>query len=296
MNLVGAEVAVAVRVAGSWLAAIAALHPTAAASQSATAQQTSSADASDDPGGDYAKPQNLFQLLYEYKTAPGAGAATGTVREVTTDTVNLRLDQKIDVDPQWTIALRGDLPLIAKNPISSGNPNGDYVYGVGDADAQVALIYKIDARWTAALGARLIAPTGDDLLGAGKWQVMPGMAVRYALSEISPGSYFEPLLRYDASFAGDPSRRSISNLQFAPTFNLGLPDRWFVALYPSPEIRINYGPPIAGQTGRLFVPFDVRVGRKLADNVAVSLEVSVPIIKDYPIYNFKSQVRLNLSF
>ena len=33
----------------------------------------------------------------------------------------------------------------------------------------------------------------------------------------SKGSYFEPLLRYDQSFAGDPSKKSISNLQFAPS-------------------------------------------------------------------------------
>ena len=43
-------------------------------------------------------------------------------------------------------------------------------------------------------------------------------------------------------------------------FNIGLPDRRFLTFYPSPDIRINYGDPITGQTGRLFLPFDVRVG------------------------------------
>ena len=33
----------------------------------------------------------------------------------------------------------------------------------------------------------------------------------------SKGSYFEPLLRYDQGFTGDPSKKSISNLQFAPS-------------------------------------------------------------------------------
>jgi hypothetical protein len=104
------------------------------------------------------------------------------------------------------------------------------------------------------------------------------------------------VFRYDVSFAGDPTKKNISNLQFAPTFNLGLPDRWFLTFYPSADIRFNFGDPITGQTGRLFLPFDVRIGRKLSDNTALSLEVGVPIIKDYPVYDFKTQVRLNVTY
>jgi hypothetical protein len=59
---------------------------------------------------------------------------------------------------------------------------------------------------------------------------------------------------------------------------------------------VNFGDPVTGQTGRLFLPLDVRVGRKLSNNVVISLEIGVPIIKDYPVYNFKSQVRLNMKF
>jgi hypothetical protein len=260
-----------------------------------TAQQISSPDQSENTGDDFDLPLNLFQLMYAYKTAPGAGAVRGTIREVTTDTINLRVDHPIDLDSQWTLGLRSDLPLLAKNPLSSENPTGDYRYGAGDADFQAALIHDFDARWTAGFGARLIAPTGDDILGSGKWQIMPGFAVRYALSEVSSNSYLEPLVRYDFGFAG-PSTKNISNLQFAPTFNVSLPDRWFVTFYPSADIRVNYGDPVAGQTGRLFLPFDARIGRKLTDDLALSLEVSVPIIKDYPVYDFKTEVRLNLKF
>jgi hypothetical protein len=94
----------------------------------------------------------------------------------------------------------------------------------------------------------------------------------------------------------DPTRKNISNLQFAPTFNIGLPDRWFLTLFPSADIRINYGDPITGQTGQLFLPFDVRVGRQLSNNVALSFELGVPIIKDYPVYNLKAQLRLNVTY
>ncbi len=82
----------------------------------------------------------------------------------------------------------------------------------------------------------------------------------------------------------------------APAFNVGLPDQWFITFYPSPDIRVNFCDPITGQTGRLFLPFDFRVGRKLEENAALSFEPGVPIIKDYPVYNMKTQVRLNLTF
>jgi hypothetical protein len=291
-----------VRLVGSWFIDVLTLQPMIAGAQNApapavvAAQQISAQAQAENTGQDFDRPLNMFQLRYEYKTAPGSGSEKGTLSTVTNDIVTLRGDHRIDLTPQWAVGLRTDLPFLAKDPISSTNPSGNYLYGVGDADFQAALIHEFNARWTAGFGARLIAPTGGDTLGSGKWQIMPGAAVRYALFEVSPGSYFEPFVRYEVSFAGDPSKKNISNLQFAPTLNLILPDHWFFTFYPSEDIRVNYGDPVTGQTGRLFLPFDVRVGRKLSKDLVLSLEVGVPIIKDYPVYDFKTQVRLNMLF
>lgn len=278
--------------ASGFLAGLIILKPVGAASQ-----QSNAPDQVPNTGQDLFKPPpDLFQLLYGYRTVPGNGGTAGSTVTVTTDTVNLRLDHRVDLSQQSAIVLRADLPILAKDPISASNPNGDYLYGIGDADAQAVFIHNFDNQWAAGFGARVIAPTGGDTLGSGKWQIMPIAGFRYGLSEISPGSYLEPFARYDVSFAGDPSRRNISNLQLAPFLNIGLPDRWFVAFYPSADIRINFGDPVTGQTGRLFLPFDTRVGRNLTDQIALSLEIGVPIIKDYPVYNFKAQVRLNVTY
>jgi hypothetical protein len=263
----------------------------------AAAQGSSSQNQNANTGDDlFEPPPNLFQMMYQYRTAPGSGSTPGSIREVTTDTLNLRMDHTVNLAPLWLLALRADLPLLSKNPVTSSNPDGDYLQGVGDADFQGTLIHELDQRWTIGFGARLTAPTGGETLGSEKWQIMPGAGFRYALPEINSSSYIEPIVRYNVSFAGDPTKKNISNLQFAPTFNLGLPDRWFVTFYPSADIRINFGDPVTGQTGRLFLPFDARIGRKLSDNIALSLEVGVPIIKDYPVYNLKTQVRLNATY
>jgi hypothetical protein len=278
--------------AGGFLLGVVALNPAVAA-----AQQLDVRDQAPNTGQDFFRPPpNMFQLLYNYRTAPGSGSAPGSLATVTTDTLDLRLDHRVDLTQQSMIALRSDLPLLAKNPITSGNPNGDYLYGVGDAYAQALFIYDFDTRWAGGFGARVIAPTGGDGLGSGKWQIMPIAGFRYGLPEVSRGSFFEPFARYDVSFAGDPSRRNISNLQLAPYLNIALPEKWFVSLYPSADIRVNFGDPVPGQTGRLFLPFDARIGRDLTDHIALSLEIGVPIIKDYPVYNFKAEVRLNVTF
>jgi hypothetical protein len=48
--------------------------------------------------------------------------------------MKLRGDLRIDLAPQWAVGLRADLPFVAKNPISSTNPAGNYLFGLGDAD------------------------------------------------------------------------------------------------------------------------------------------------------------------
>src|SRR4029078_2243227 len=154
-------------------------------------------------GEDFFKPPaNMFQLLYGYQTAPGTGEAKGSLATLTPDRVELRLHHRVDLTQQSLIALPSDLPLLAKNPITSSNPNGDYLYGLGDADTQAIFVYNFDARWAAGIGARVIAPTGGTLASA-KGQIIPMAALRYGLPEVSRGSYFEPFARYDVSFAGD---------------------------------------------------------------------------------------------
>jgi hypothetical protein len=257
---------------------------------------TPNQDQGEGPAGDPLTPQNLLQLEYQVKTTPGTNL-NGEPDTVTTDTTKLRGDLSFNLSPYWQLVFRGDLPYVAKDAQNSEtNPDGAFVYGWGDSDVQAALINEINARWKAGAGVRFIAPTGGDYFGSGKWQVQPVVGFRYALPEFGKGGYFEPLLRWTYSFAGDPTKKNINNLQLAPMVNFSLPDRWFFTLYPSTDIRWNFGDAATGQTGRLFLPFDARIGKKFSDLFNVSLEVGVPIIKQYPVYNFMTALRFNLTF
>jgi len=172
------------------------------------AQNGGQGAAQDNTGQDFTSPENLFQLRYQYKIAPGTGSVKGTIRTVTTDTLYLRSDYTFDLGSPWKVVFRTDLPLVAKDPITSDHPSGDYLYGLGDAAFQAALIEQINQQWAAGGGLRIIAPTGPDNITSGKWQIMPIFGTRTTLPELSDGSYFEPLVRYDLSFAGDPTKKT----------------------------------------------------------------------------------------
>jgi hypothetical protein len=222
--------------------------------------------------------------------------ATGTTTRTDKETLLLRLDGAVKLDADWKFGWLAQVPIVEKNTTAPDPADSSHEFGTGDGAFQGILSRPINERWAYGFGARLVVPTAEESLGSGKWQIMPGFGVRYSFLEYGSDTYFVPKIRFAISFAGDPSRRNISEPQIAPTLNIGLPSRWFVTLYPSYDIRINYGDPISGQTGRLFLPFDAAIGRKLSDDVLVSLEVAVPLIKDYPVYNFKTELRLAVKF
>jgi len=242
-------------------------------------------DGADASGNDVTRPQNSFDIRLRYQSS--SGATSRTEREITM----LRLTNRLTLDSDWKLATLTQLPIVTKTTTGT-----DRETGIGDPFFQAALIRTIDKDWAFGFGARLVAPAAEDNLGSGKWQIMPGFEVRYSLPGLGPDSYFVPAIRYAISFAGDPSRRNVSQPQIAPTLNIGLPGHWYVTLYPSFDIRINCGDPVSGQKGRLFLPFDAGIGHKLNDNVAMFIEIGVPIIKDFPVYDLKVETRLAVKF
>ena len=236
-------------------------------------------------GNDLTRPQNSLDLRYQYRES------SGTTSETDRDYWILRGTSRIQLDPDWKLSLLAETMFVDKTTSTQGEPAQEE-FGLGNSLVQAVLIQTLSDQLAYGFGARLVAPTASDNIGNGKWQIMPGFGVRYTFTELSQDTYFVPAIRYAVSFAGDPTRRNISEPQIAPTFNLDLPGPWYLTFYPSYDIRINYGDPVSGQTGRLFLPADVAAGYALTDKIAMSLEVSVPIIKDYPVYDFKTEFRI----
>lgn len=262
----------------------------AAGRQDASAVQADAQQEDPDYNGeDFTRPQRSVELRPGYRTSSGSASQTDRWIE------QLRYNSELDLGGNWKLGYLVQVPIVEKTITSFDPPSASRDAGLGGAVAQAALIQTINRNWAYGFGARFVAP-GEDMIGSGKWQIMPAFGIRYSFLEFGPDTYFVPVVRYAISVAGDPSRRNISEPQIAPTLNVGLPNRWFVTLYPSNDIRINFGDSISGQTGRLFLPLDAAIGRNVTDKLVVSFEAGVPIIDAYPVYKFKAELRLILQF
>jgi len=245
---------------------------------------------------DITRPQNQLDVRFQYRTSWQPDTRTQQERML------LRTTSKITLDAGWRAGLLAEVPFVDKKTTTfessdSGNSSSsENKFGIGDAAFQAYLARDLDQNWAFGFGVRGVGPSAQDSLGSGKWQIMPGLGVRYSFTDLGPDTYFVPVIRYALSVAGDPTRRNIRQAQISPTLNIGLSDRWFITLYPSYDVRINYGPAVPGQTGPLFLPFDVSLGREISKGVQLSLEVSVPIIRDFPVYNFKTELRMVARF
>jgi len=235
------------------------------------------------------RPENYFEIR-------AFDTASGTIKPQDTQTLVLRRGGTVVLSSDWKAGWLASLPFRWREITTSNPSTANRESGIGDMFLQGDLVERLNERWAYGFGARLYAPTAEDSLGTGRWQIMPGVGVRYSFLEFGDNTFFVPKVRYAVSFAGDPSRRNISEVQFAPTLNIQLPNRWFLRFYDLYDVRINFGAPISGQTGRLFLPFDAAIGKKITDDIVLMWEVSVPMIKDYPVYNFKADFRVRKEF
>jgi hypothetical protein len=244
--------------------------------------QVSAPAEQDDP----TRPTNYFDLRNRYQDS------TTTKRNDKVETI-FRGNGDFELGESWELGYRADLPLIASNSVARTDPDGDYEYGVGRPLLSTYLANTLSDRWAYAFGGQVVAPAvSGTAFGSGNWDVRPFVGVRTMLPEISEGSFFVPLFRYVQTFAASyPGSRPASNLQVAPELKIDLADSWFVTLFPSPDMRWNFGAKASGQTGRLFLPLDIAPGRNFG-NLLTSLEVSVPLVKDYPVYHLKVEARL----
>jgi hypothetical protein len=211
-----------------------------------------SPDGANATGDDPTRPLGKIELLDRYTEAPGPGVEEGTTKRVETNTPFARIDAPFRLAPQWELNFRAEIPVVWTNGVTPENPTG-------------ATVSDLDQRWAVALGGQLIAPTSTNGVATDAWEQVTGFVVRAMLPEISPGSYFAPQVRYGIDFEGNDDGRMLRQLRIAPTLNINLPHNLFFTLYPSPDIRLNYGTAVWNQTGRLFVPLNALRDQTMGD-------------------------------
>jgi hypothetical protein len=207
-------------------------------------------------------------------------------------TITLRMDLPRKLGGGWAFNTRFDLPMSFNDIPTRDNPTGDTEFNVNDVLVQGLLIKAFNPAVAVGFGTQFIIPTGtDDSFSGNRWRLVPTVGARVSLPQITKGSFFAFGARYDWDFAGDDGRSHTSQLQFSPTLNIALPDRWFLTLFPSTDIRVDLE-----DGGKWFVPANFMIGKMLNKSTVASVEVGIPIIDDFDLYDFKVEARVGFFF
>jgi hypothetical protein len=141
-------------------------------------------------------------------------------------------------------------------------------------------------------------------LGAEKYQVAPLISAKWNMPQISKGSWFAPTFRYFFSYAdygsGGESRDDISELAIHPqlyvkTSGWGWPVD-FMHFWVTHGIRVNCEDGSSKDSGDVFLPFDIMLGKMLNESTVLSAEFATPIINDYDLYDWLIEFRIGFFF
>jgi hypothetical protein len=241
-------------------------------------------------GQDPTKPLTRIDLRYQYQNAPPAS----------NDNVHIltpRADKPFPLGGGWSVATRVDLPMFHTQTVNPDNPDGGYSFGMGDVLLQALFIKTESPDFAWAIGAQAIFPTAsEDGMGGGKYRLVPTLGARWNTPALGKGSWIALVGRYDFDVAGKDNRSHFSELQFSPIVNLPLAQGWFLNIFPSSDIRYNLREERPGDKGKWFVPFNFMLGKMVDKSTVASLEVGVPIINDYQVYDFKIEARIGFFF
>jgi hypothetical protein len=239
-----------------------------------------SAAAEENSGQDPTRPVTRLDLRLKSQANPGASES---------QFLTIRVDKPFELGAGWKLNTRVDVPIGRNDILEQGMPTGEHEAGVSDLLVQALVIAPSLGKTTFAFGSQFHVPIGDEGFSSGKWRAAPTVVVVYQLPEISRGTFVALLLRDDFSFAGDSSRPDTNVASLQPIFNWQLPDQWFVTF--SPEAKFD-----TKDDWKLFLPFDVTVGKKLNARTVVSLQGDVALIDDFPQYDWQVEARLGFFF
>ena len=244
-------------------------------------------------GQDITRPLTRFDVRYQYLNSSGKDSDHDDQHIAT-----LRMDRPFFLGGGWKLATRFDVPLLLTNFRSGDNLAGHTRFGLGDVLAQALLVQEVTPRFAWVAGLEATIPTAtEETMGTGTLQLAPTAAMRWGTDELRKGSWIALVGRWNKSVVNARDNHSnVNELQLAPVVNIPITETWFLDLFSSTDIRYNLGEKREGDSGRWFVPFNFMVGKLLDKSTVASIEVSIPMIKDYDLYDFKTEFRLGFFF
>ena len=235
----------------------------------------------DNVGQSVAHPVSRFDLRVRYMAFAGDSEA---------EVLEARLEHPFSLAAGWKLNTRVVASGWVTDFPSGDNRGGAYTAGTGDLYTQLFFIAPNFGDTSIGFGWRNYFPTaGEDQFGRGKYRFAPLVVVQRMANWLSPGSFYGLGVRNDFSVAGDRAHRDVNELQVVPVVTVMLPHQSFVTMFP--EIVIDWQ-----QDNRVFVPFDLEVGKKYAANQVGSVRMQVPLVNELHNFEWMMEFRWSLFF
>jgi len=229
-------------------------------------------------GADILRPAHRIDLRAEYASSPGEDALASTVR----------YEHPFPVTVRSQVNFRLDVPFVHSAVEELGATA--HQSGLGDILVQAIFVRRLTDTQGFGVGTQIILPTArKDTLGKGKWRIRPTAGYRWSV-DLTPGSFFQLIGRYDFSVAGKNSRSHVRELQLAPNLEIELPGEAYVSIFPSADVRYNF------VKHWFFFPANIEVGKSWG-RIVGSMEAAAALInRDEGPYRWKIQSRVGFRF
>ena len=151
-----------------------------------------------------------------------------------------------DLSDEWTVIVRGVVPIIYQEFPENGT-------GVGDIGLQLLFTRRRNSRLLWGAGPAFTFPTATgDIIGTEKWTAGPAGAIAYMSGPWVAGGVVSQVW----SYAGDDDRSDVNAMSIRPFVNYNMPGGWF--LTSAPGIVANWE---ADSDNRWLVPVGGGAGK-----------------------------------
>jgi hypothetical protein len=159
--------------------------------------------------------------------------------------------------------------------------------GFGDASLKLTKILERNRRFGIVGSLEVVAPTGNDRIGGGKWLAKPNLVFAIFMKG---GHIFAPAVLHTTSFGGDAG---------LPPVNLTTLDFYFVPRLSNKKLFLTVDPALNfnWETSRDFAALAVTLGYKLGPMLGgrgqISVKPSIGIGRDAP-FDYGMQLAFQL--
>jgi hypothetical protein len=216
-------------------------------------------EADDNDGTDPTRPTSQIRLSYDRQELPG---------DFATDVLSLEYNRPLG-DGSWVIRPKVQLGRVDGAGVDAG-------LGFGDASLKLTKILERNRQFGMVGSLEVVAPTGNDRIGGGKWLAKPNLVFAIFMKG---GHILAPAVLHTTSFGGDAG---------LPPVNLTTLDFYFVPRLSNEKLFMTVDPALNfnWENNRDFAALAVTLGYKLGPMLGgrgqISVKPSVGIGRDAP--------------